>query len=128
MYGYAGRLLRVDLTSGHAWAEEIEPEALRLTIGGIGLGTYLLHRYCPPGVEPLAPEAPLLFVSSPLVGTAVTTTAKYAVLAKSPLTGMIGDSLSSSHLAIELKSTGYDALVITGQCPAWSYLLVTDDV
>jgi aldehyde:ferredoxin oxidoreductase len=127
MYGYAGRLLRVDLSTGAAWPESVDPEVLRLTVGGIGLGSYLLHKYCPPGVDPLAPEAPLLFVSSPLVGTAVTTTAKYAVLAKSPLTGFIGDSLSSSHLALALKRTGYDALVITGACPAWSYLLVTDD-
>lgn len=126
MYGYAGRLLRVDLSSGDCWAEPIDPAALQLTIGGIGLGTYLLYTYCPSGVDPLAPEAPLLFVSSPLVGTAVTTTAKYAVLAKSPLTGYIGDSLSSSHLALELKRTGYDALVITGTCREWSYLVVTD--
>jgi aldehyde:ferredoxin oxidoreductase len=124
--GYAGQLLRVDLTSGRAWTEVIPEQALRLTIGGLGLGTYLLLRYCPPGVNPLAPEAPLLFVTSPLVGTAVTTTAKFAVLAKSPLTGFIGDSLSSSHLALELKRTGYDALVITGACREWSALVVTD--
>ncbi|CAA9283684.1 MAG: Tungsten-containing aldehyde:ferredoxin oxidoreductase [uncultured Chloroflexi bacterium] len=126
--GYTGRLLRVDLARGEAWAEQIEPEALRLTLGGVGLGTYLLLRYCPPGVDPLAAEAPLLFVTSPLVGTAVTTTAKYAVLAKSPLTGFIGDSLSSSHLALELKRTGYDALVISGACAGWQYLVVTDDL
>jgi aldehyde:ferredoxin oxidoreductase len=125
--GYAGRVLRVDLTRGEAWPESIDEEALRLTIGGIGLGTFLLHRYCPAGAHPLAPDAPLLFVASPLVGTAVTTTAKFAVLAKSPLTGFIGDSLSSSHLALALKRTGYDALVITGRCAEWSYLVVTDD-
>jgi aldehyde:ferredoxin oxidoreductase len=125
--GYAGQVLRVDLTTGDAWAEALPEEALRLTLGGIGLGTYLLHRYCPPGVDPLSPEAPLLFVSSPLVGTAVTTTAKFAVMTKSPLTGMIGDSLSSSHLALSLKRSGYDALVLTGACPDWSYLVVSDD-
>ncbi|HEV2121734.1 MAG TPA: aldehyde ferredoxin oxidoreductase family protein, partial [Chloroflexota bacterium] len=107
--------------------EPIEEDTLRLTIGGIGLGTSLLHRYCPPGVNPLHPDAPLLFVSSPLIGTAVTTTAKYAVLAKSPLTGFIGDSLSSSHLALEMKRTGYDALVITGMSDTWRYMLITDN-
>jgi len=74
----------------------------------------------------LAPEAPLIFATSPFVGTAITTSAKYAVLAKSPLTGFIGDSLSGSHLAIELKRTGYDALILRGQCPAWSVLRVQD--
>jgi aldehyde:ferredoxin oxidoreductase len=125
--GYYGRLLRVDLSSG-AWAVDPLPEpVLRRCVGGIGLGTALLLRYCPPGVEPLAPEAPLIFASSPLVGTAVTTTAKFAVLFKSPLTGLIGDSLSSSHLALALKRTGYDALVLTGACPDWTCLVVTDD-
>jgi aldehyde:ferredoxin oxidoreductase len=126
--GYYGRLLRVELSTGEARMEPIEERLLRQTIGGIGLGTALLLRYCPPGVEPLAPEAPLIFVSSPLVGTAVTTTAKFAVLFKSPLTGFIGDSLSSSHLALALKRTGYDALVLTGACQEWSLLRVTDDV
>jgi aldehyde:ferredoxin oxidoreductase len=127
MYGYAGKVLRVDLSTGQAWIEPVAEDDLRLTVGGIGLGTLLLHRYCPPGIDPLDPAAPLLFVTSPLVGTAVTTTAKYAVLAKSPLTGFIGDSLSSSHLALELKRTGYDALVITGACESWRYLAITDD-
>src|SRR6185503_221474 len=67
---------------------------------------------------------PLIFATSPFVGTAITTSAKYAILTKSPLTGFIGDSLSGSHLAIELKRTGYDALVIHGRCPEWSTLHV----
>jgi len=125
--GYYGRVLRVDLGSG-AWAiERLEPRTLRRCIGGIGLGTALLLQYCPPGVDPLAPEAPLILASSPLVGTAVTTTAKFAVLFKSPLTGFIGDSLSSSRLALALKQTGYDAIVIGGACPRWSSLVVSDD-
>ncbi|MGH2371676.1 MAG: aldehyde ferredoxin oxidoreductase N-terminal domain-containing protein, partial [Chloroflexota bacterium] len=127
MNGYYGRLLRVDLSTGGWWVDAIPEEVLRRCIGGIGLGTWLLLRYGPPGVEPLAPHAPLIFASSPLVGTAVTTTAKFAVLFKSPLTGFIGDSLSSSHLALALKRAGYDAIVLTGACPEWSTLVLTDD-
>src|SRR5690242_18409201 len=94
MDGYYGQLLRVDLSTGGWAVDPIEEHLLRRCIGGVGLGTALLLRYGPPGVDPLAPEAPLIFASSPLVGTAVTTTAKFAVLFKSPLTGFIGDSLS----------------------------------
>src|SRR6185503_8415098 len=79
------------------------------------------------GAEPLGPDNPLIFASSPFAATAITTSAKYAVVTRSPLTGFIGDSLSSSHLAIELKRTGYDALVLTGCCPAWSVLVIDDD-
>ncbi len=126
MDGYQGKALYVDLTTGRSAEEDILEDVLRAFVGGIGLGTYLLNRVCPEGANPLGPENPLIFVTSPFVGTAVTTSAKYAILTKSPLTGFIGDSLSGSHLAIELKRTGYDALVVTGVCPRWSVLHVCD--
>ena len=77
----------------------------------------------PPGVDPLAPEAPLAFVFSPLVGTPLTTSAKFAVVAKSPLTDLLNDALASSHFAIAGKLTGYDAIVVRGAAPSrrcWS--------
>jgi aldehyde:ferredoxin oxidoreductase len=126
MYGHQGKILHVDLTHASAWEEPLAEEVLHAFIGGIGLGTYLLYRECPPNVDPLGPDAPLIFVTSPFVATSITTSAKYAVMAKSPLTGFIGDSLSSSHLAVELKRTGYDALVLHGACKAWSVLEITD--
>ena len=127
MYGYWGKALHVDLGSGAQWDEELPDAVLRRVVGGVGLGTYLLYRHCPPGADPLGPENPLIFATSPFVGTAITTSAKYAVLAKSPLTGFIGDSLSGSHLAVELKRTGYDALVLHGACPDWQMLEVADN-
>src|SRR3972149_3513122 len=116
--GYHGRVLRVNLSSRTWEAQEIPDELLRDFIGGVGLGTRLLYEYAPAGVDPLSPENPLIFATTPLVGTLVTTSAKHAVVAKSPLTGFIGDSLSGSHLAVELQRTGGDAPVITGASPA----------
>ncbi len=127
MYGYHDKALIVDLTNRtHRW-DAIGSDALRNFIGGIGLGTYLLYRYCPPGADPLGPENPLLFVGSPLVGTRLTTSSKFAVLTKSPLTGFIADSLSSSHLATELKKCCGDALIIVGQAKAPTLLRVEGD-
>ena len=117
MNGYGGQILHVDLATGEHRAERLSADILRDFVGGVGLGTYLLHRHCPPGAEPLGPANPLVFATSPFAATAITTSAKHAVLTRSPLTGFIGDSLSSSHLAIELKRTGYDALVLRGACP-----------
>ena len=96
-------------------------------LGGVGLGASLLYDYAPPGVEPFSADNPLIFTSAPLVGTGLTTTAKYAVVTKSPLTGFIADSLSSSFFALELKRVGVDALVITGAAEQPTYLLITDD-
>lgn len=72
----------------------------------------------------LDPAAPLIFSLSPLVGSPLTTSAKFAVVAKSPSTNRISDSLCSSHFAIAAKRAGFDALVIVGACRRPSALLI----
>ena len=126
--GVHERLLRVDLrdNGGAGWTEPLEPAVFADVIGGIGLAGLLLLRLCPPGADPLGPDNPLIFATSPFAGTGITTSSKIAVAARSPQTGMIGDSLSSSYLALELKRTGQDALAITGTAPEWSVLVVED--
>ena len=125
--GYFGRALVVDVGTGDAEHLELSEQVLRATIGGAGLGAWLMHRLAPAEVDPLAPEAPLAFVFSPLVGTPLTTSAKFAVVAKSPLTGLLGDALASSHFAIAGKLTGNDAIVLRGACAEPSVLLVDGD-
>lgn len=127
MDGFCGRVLHVDLGSGRSRHHAIDPVRLRKCLGGVGLGTSLLLEYGPPGVDPLTPANPLIFTTAPLAGTPLTTTAKFAVVTKSPLTGFIADSLSSSHFALELKRVGLDALVITGRAPSLVYLFVHGD-
>src|SRR6201995_3641223 len=122
--GYFGRALIVNLTTGDSSVKTLPEPVLRSFIGGAGLGTWLMHECCPPGVEALAPEAPLMFVFSPLVGTPLTTSAKFAVVAKSPLTGRLTDALASSHFAIAGKLTGHDAIVLRGSCPGPSVVMV----
>lgn len=125
--GYHGRSLHVDASTGVSRALAIPPEILRRFIGGAGLGTWLLLEHTPGSVDALAPDAPLIFVFSPLVGSPLTTSAKFAVLAKSPLTRRINDSLSSSHFAISGKKTGYDAFVLTGKAETTSCLVIEPD-
>lgn len=125
-YGYNGRALIVDLGSRESRHTPLDEDVLRRFIGGSGLGAYLLYKHCPPGVEPLAPENPLIFVCSPLVGSRLTTSSKFAVLTKSPLTGFIGDSLSSSFMATELKNAGMDALIIMGKSATPCLLSIND--
>src|SRR5215213_4105303 len=127
MHGFCGRILLVDLSSGGSVYHDVGESRLRQCLGGIGLGTSLLHEYAPAGVDPFSPSNPLVFASAPLVGTGLTTTAKFAVVTKSPLTGFIADSLSSSHFALELKRLGIDALIVTGAAATPVYLHVTED-
>jgi len=122
--GYFGRALVVDVTSGESRVLPLPGDILRAYIGGAGLGVWLLHRLGPPGTDPLGPQAPLAFVFSPLVGTPLTTSAKFAVVAKSPLTGMLTDALASSQFAIAGKLTGHDAIVVRGAAKEPSVLLI----
>jgi aldehyde:ferredoxin oxidoreductase len=124
--GYFGRALIVDVHDTDARASHLDlpDEVLRAYLGGVGLGAWLLHRLNPPGVDPLAPEAVLIFTFSPLVGTPLTTSAKFAVVAKSPLTGLFTDALASSQFAIAGKLTGYDAIAVRGAADSPSVLLV----
>ncbi|HTM07964.1 MAG TPA: aldehyde ferredoxin oxidoreductase family protein [Verrucomicrobiae bacterium] len=124
MHGFHGRLLHIDLTSRAISLIALEESRLRSYLGGIGLGASLLYEWTPRGVEPFAPDNPLIFASAPLVGTGLTTTAKFAVLTKSPLTGFIADSLSSSRFALELKRIGVDAIVLTGRASSLVYIFV----
>lgn len=127
MHGYHGCYLRVRLDDGSAERKPLEESVLRRFLGGVGLGTWLLARESPARLDPFDPQAPLLFVFSPLVGTPLTTSAKFAVIAKSPLTNRLNDALASSHFALAGKRAGMDALVVIGACPRPSVLIVDDD-
>jgi aldehyde:ferredoxin oxidoreductase len=125
--GYFGKALVVDLDDGGSTTLALSDATLRATLGGVGLGAHLLSELAPEGVDPLAPEAPLAFVFSPLVGTPLTTSAKFAVVAKSPLTDRLNDALASSHFAIAGKLTGHDAIVVRGGRETPSALIVDGD-
>jgi aldehyde:ferredoxin oxidoreductase len=125
--GYFGQALVADVTDGTSEILPLPDDILRAYIGGAGLGVWLLHRLAPAKADPLGPEAPLAFVFSPLVGTPLTTSAKFAVVAKSPLTGMVTDALASSQFAIAGKLTGHDAIVIRGRAAKPSALLIDGD-
>jgi aldehyde:ferredoxin oxidoreductase len=100
---------------------------LRKYLGGSGLGVALLLAEGVATVDPLSKEAALAFVFSPLVGSPLTTSAKFAVVSKSPLTERINDSLASSGFALAGKKCGYDAIVIVGKASCLSVLVIDDN-
>ena len=124
MYGYHGAFLRVDASTGRAERVPIDECVLRQYLGGSGLGAWLLLREGQAAGDPVGPDAPLIFAFSPLVGSPITTTAKFAVVSKSPLTDRFNDALAGSGFAIAAKQTGCDALVITGRARDLSVLIV----
>src|SRR5689334_9723324 len=125
-FGYHGCYLRIDVSNGSVTRVPLEETVLRQYIGGSGLGAWLLLEESRSRPDALAPEAPIIFVFSPLVGSPLTTSAKFAVVSKSPLTDRINDSLAGSGFAIAGKQCGCDAIVITGRAPVLSTLIIED--
>src|SRR5438105_3665799 len=112
--GYHGGYLRIDLTTGSSRRIDLDESRLRRCLGGSGLGVDILLGENAAEADPLSASAAIAFVFSPLVGSPLTTSAKFAVVSKSPLTERINDSLASSGFALAGKKTGHDAIVITG--------------
>src|SRR4029453_11802794 len=125
-FGYHGCFLRIDVSTGRAERVPLADAVLRQYLGGSGLGVWILLSDGAAALDPLAPEAPLVFAFSPLVGSPLTTSAKFAVVSKSPLTNRINDSLASSGFAISGKALGCDALVIVGRAPELSVLVIDE--
>ncbi len=125
-YGYHGCYLRIDVASGTTERVPLSDAVLRQYVGGSGLGAWLLLEARSAATDPLAPEAPLIFAFSPLVGSALTTSAKFAVVSRSPLTERFNDSLASSGFALAGKRCGCDAIVIVGRARTWSVLVIDD--
>jgi aldehyde:ferredoxin oxidoreductase len=125
--GYFGQLLRVNLTSKSCKSELIPEETLINYIGGRGLGSKILFDEVPAKSDPLGPDNKLIFATGPLTGINAPTTSRFAIVAKSPLTGTVGGCSSGGHFGIDLKSTGYDALIIEGIADSPCYLNIVEE-
>ena len=115
MNGYMGRLLRVDLTRGSVEDEPLHEEYARQYLGGSGLAARYLFDLLDGDTDPLGPENPLLFLTGPLVGTSAPACGRYEVCARSPLTGLWGESNAGGFFGPELRFAGYDGILITGR-------------
>ena len=125
-YGFNGKVLRVDLTSGRTWSEEIPTSVYRQYLGGSALATYFLLRELRPGVDPLGPENVLVVMTSVINGTPISGANRYTMAAKSPLTGGFGEAEAGGWFGPELKAAGFDGIVVTGQSARPVYLYVHD--
>lgn len=125
MFGWTGKILKVNLTSGCCRREDIPLELLHAYLGGRGLGVRLMRDYFT--LDPFASEMPLIFAVGPLCGTSAPTAARLAVVSRSPLTGTIFDCSAGGRFAWRLKSAGVDALQITGQSKKPVVLAINGD-
>ncbi|MDH5373790.1 MAG: aldehyde ferredoxin oxidoreductase, partial [Acidimicrobiia bacterium] len=122
--GYAGKILHVDLTTGSLDIEEPSEELYRTYMGGSALGLYYLLKNTPAGADPYGPENTLAFMLSGITGAPIAGQSRATVVAKSPLTGGVGDSQAGGFWPAELKFAGFDGIVIRGISPKPVYLWI----
>jgi aldehyde:ferredoxin oxidoreductase len=118
-----GKILRVNLTDGKISEEFPDEETLKLYLGGAGLATKYLLEEVPKGIDPLAPENKLIFMTGPLTGTPSPSTGRYCVVAKSPLTGIWGEANSAGFWGRDLKRSGFDGIIFEGKSEKPVYLV-----
>ncbi len=125
-YGYAGKILRVDLGTGTIGIERPDERFYRTYLGGWGIIAYYLLKETVPGVDPLGPDNLLIFAGGTVTGTPLAGSGRSAVGAKSPLTEGFGAGEAGGWFGAELRQAGYDAVVIRGQARHPVYLWIKD--
>ena len=128
MYGYAGRVLRVDLTTGKTRVEPLNVDIAKKYVGGMGLGMKLWLDNSKPGIDPFSPKNPLVLALGPISGTMFPTAGNgHVFVSKSPATFGVGEALAHGTFGSEMKRAGYDAIIFTGKSETPVYLWIDDD-
>ncbi len=128
MYGFAGKILHVDLTHGPQGVSIEQPGEVfyRQYWGGSTMGLYYLLKHTPAHADPLGPENTLSFFISGPTGASISGQSRANATAKSPLSSLVGDAQTGGFWPAELKFSGFDGIVITGQSPKPVYLWIKD--
>src|SRR5512136_3506495 len=123
-FGYHGKILHVNLTSGEMEVESPPESFYRKYMGGSAMAMYYILREVPKGADPLGPENVLTFFASVVTGASISGQSRINVNAKSPMSGGIGDSQAGGFFPAELKFAGYDGVIFRGNAPKPVYLAI----
>ncbi|KUG03067.1 tungsten-containing aldehyde:ferredoxin oxidoreductase [hydrocarbon metagenome] len=126
MNDYPGKILEVNLSTQSISSREVGPDLIRQYLGGIGFNARILYDEIPAGTDPLGEENVLAFAAGTLVGTPFPTASRTEASAKSPLSGQFGTSNSGAFFGTQLKTAGYDALIVKGKSARPVYIVIDD--
>lgn len=124
--GYVGRVLEVNLSSGQVQVNPLDPTLARDFVGGRGFTSWLLWENLAADTDPLGPENIVIFATSPLAGTPFPMSGRMVIAARSPATGLVGDSNAGGHFAVEMKQAGFDLILVSGRSPKPVYLWINN--
>jgi aldehyde:ferredoxin oxidoreductase len=124
LYGYTGKILRVNLTTREIGYEDLSDTTLKKWVGGVGLGAKYLYEEVPPGVEWSDPENRMIWSSGPLAGSGVFGAGTFNVTTKGPMTNCAGSSQANGFFGAYLKFSGFDGIVFQGKAPNLVFLVI----
>jgi aldehyde:ferredoxin oxidoreductase len=127
MYGYHGKIARINLSTGKISVEELKEEHAKKWLGSRGFGVETLLKEIDPKVDALSEKNKIIYATGPLTGTAAPTGGRYMVITKSPLTGYIAMANSGGFFGAELKFAGWDYLIVEGKAENPVYISIKDD-
>lgn len=126
MYGYTGKILRIDLGKGTSWSEDLDEPTLKKWVGGVGLGTKFLLEEVSSETKWSDPENRLVFTAGPLGGSGVIGAGSVNVACKGPLTNMAGVSQANGFFGAYLKFSGFDGVILQGAASHLVYIVIQD--
>lgn len=126
MFGYNGKISRVNLSTGKVSTEELTEADARRYLGGRGLAVKILFEELEAGIDPLGPDNKLVFATGPFASTGYPLNSRWLAAGKSPLTGIWGEATCGGTFAVQLRKAGYDALIIEGASESPVYISILD--
>jgi aldehyde:ferredoxin oxidoreductase len=126
MPGYAGKCLKVNLTTREIFIYKTPEDLCDQYLGGRGIGVSLINDRITYNYD--SPEMPLIFATGPLVGTAAPTSGRMSVVSRSPLTGTVFDCSVGGRFGTELKRAGFDFIEIIGVSKDWVILNIENGI
>jgi len=127
MKGWAGKILRINLTKRKTATQEFDSKFALNWLGGRGFAAKILWDELKPGTDAFSPENRLIFATGPLTGVSLPSSGKLVVAAKSPLTGGYGDGNVGTWACVMMRKSGYDAIVFEGKADKPTIVKVEDD-
>lgn len=127
MKGYAGKVLRINLSQRKIRTEDLSERMCREYIGGKGFGAKILYEETTPRTDLYDPSNLLIFATGPLNGITLSGAAKFCAIFKSPLTEIWGESQCSGHFAPQLKFAGHDMVIIQEKSEKPVYIAIEDE-
>jgi aldehyde:ferredoxin oxidoreductase len=127
-FGYAGKFLRVDLSSGQVTTELRASDFMRKWLGGNGVGAKTLYDEVPPASEWSDPENRLIMATGPLAGTSIMGSGTIAFVTKGALTNGATTTHANGFMGAFMKFAGFDAVIVQGRSSGWVYLYLHDGV